>query len=262
MANYSVISKEQHADKGWRRYSSYAFAAGDNLAPLVMQELPRAALTLPIGFIQVEEHFVPVAVQGLAQGKNLFVAADGRWLAGYIPAAYRAYPFKLARTETDQQVLCIDEDSGLICAQGEGEAFFDTESKASQAVSDVLNFISQVEANRQATQTLCDRLAEQGLFQPWPIKIKLAEGERDIGGLFRIDEARLNNLEPEQFEAVRQAGGLPLIYCQLLSMQHLAILGKLAEAHAKASQPLPQTAQGELDLEFLNQSDTINFSGL
>jgi hypothetical protein len=57
---------------------------------------------------------VPVAVQGLAPGQNLFVAPDGRWLAAYTPAAYRGYPFQLAHAENGQQVLCFDEESGLI----------------------------------------------------------------------------------------------------------------------------------------------------
>ena len=90
----------------------------------------------------------------------------------------------------------------------------------------------------------------------------MAEGEREIGGLYRIDEKRLNELPAEEFEEIRKAGALPLIYSQLLSMQHLPILGKLAEAHAQADRPVPQNDQGELDLEFLNKSDTLNFSGL
>lgn len=86
MADYHVIIREQHGHQYWLKQSSYRFASSDALCPLVAQELPTAVLSLPIGFIAEEEHFVPVAVQGLAAGQNLFVAADGRWLTSYIPA--------------------------------------------------------------------------------------------------------------------------------------------------------------------------------
>ncbi|MBW2187512.1 MAG: SapC family protein [Deltaproteobacteria bacterium] len=43
-------------------------------------------------------------------------------------------------------------------------------------------------------------------------------------GFFRIVEQALNTLGKDDYEEVRQAGVLPLIYCQLLSMQHLQAL--------------------------------------
>ena len=69
-------------------------------------------------------------------------------------------------------------------------------------------------------------------------------------------------LPAEAFEAVRQSGALPVAYCQLLSMQHLQKLGQLAQAYAAQTTALPQTASGELDLEFLNDSGTISFGAL
>jgi hypothetical protein len=42
MPTLHAVSRSTHADKRWKRYDSYAFAAKDALAPLVAQELPRA----------------------------------------------------------------------------------------------------------------------------------------------------------------------------------------------------------------------------
>jgi hypothetical protein len=54
--------------------------------------------------------------------------------------------------------------------------------------------------------------------------------------------------------ALRQAGALPLIDCQLLSMQHIALLGKLAEHQAQA-QSTPT-----LDAHALfGEQDTLSF---
>lgn len=258
MAQLTVISREHHANKRWTRYISYSFAAADAVAPLVAQELPRACLSLPIGFVKAEGGFQLVAVQGLQPGKNLWVSPDGRWLGAYVPAAYRGYPFVLANTAEGQRVLCVREDSGLI-SEVQGEPFFDEEGNPAKAVQDVLGFLDQVSANGPLTARLCALLAEHGLIQPWNVQLKTDSGEQKVQGLFRVDEAALNALPAESFEALRKGGALPLIYCQLLSMQHLPVLGKLAGDHA-AAQALLEPETGDLDLEFLHEDGNIRFN--
>ena len=261
MPNFVALSRNLYAGKRWQRHSSYRFAAQDAVIPLVAQELPKAVMSLPVGFIAVGESFVPVAVQGLAPGQNLFVALDGRWLGDY-----RGYPFRLAYAENGQQVLCFDQDSGLIGDGPAGEPFFNEDGSPTQGVTEVMNFLMQIQANRDGTARSCALLQQHGLIQPWPLKVQEAGGERAVGGLFRVDEAALNALPAEALVALRDAGALVLAYCQLLSMQHLPKLGLLAQAHAqtraKAAQPLPQTPTGDLDLEFLNQGGTISFGNL
>lgn len=67
----------------------------------------------------------------------------------------------------------------------------------------------------------------------------------------------------EALAEVRNAGGLTVAYCQLLSMQHLSTLGTLAQAHAEAEKArLAQEAlsqKGELHLGFMNDSGTFSF---
>ena len=262
------ISLSEFGNKRFRRYDSYAFAAKDAIVPLAVRELPRAAMVMPIAFVRANEGFVPVAVQGLAPGTNLFVALDGRWIGRYVPAAYRGYPFLLANTPEGKQVLCFEDASGLL-SDVEGEPFFDGD-QPTKAVNDVLSFLNQVAASRQATQRICAILQAHELIQPWPIKLNRepqsgdeAEG-RNIEGLFRIDESALNKLDASALHAVQQAGGLPMIYCQLLSMQHLSSLGQLATAHHEAEQhaALPKTEAGEIDLTFLADDTTISFEDL
>lgn len=263
MPNYQAVSKSTHANLCWKRYDNYHFAAMDAVAPLVAQELPKAAMVLPIAFIQQDGKFIPAAVQGLQLGQNLFVAPDGRWIGPYTPATYRGYPFALANAENDQLVLCVDADSGLV-GEDQAERFFDDSGEPSQSVKDVLNFLQQVRANRELTVRLCAALHAEDLIQPWPIKVKGKDDQgQTLQGLYRIDEAKLNALSREALYRIHQAGALPLAYCQLLSMQHLQMLGKLADAHAQAKaqsqQALPTSADGELNLKFLNNSGTISF---
>lgn len=123
---------------------NYRFAATNVVAPLAAQEAAHAIMAYAIGFI-VGERVTLVAVQGLQPGSNLFVGADGRWLETYIPAVYRGYPFQLVDIEDGRQVLCVDEDSGLVDTE-EGEIFFDKDGQPGAALTERLNFHRQLDA--------------------------------------------------------------------------------------------------------------------
>jgi len=262
MPTITPISRDTHATKRWKRRTDYKFAASEVVAPLVVNELPRAASSLPIGFVAQGEHFVPATVLGLAPGQNLLVAPDGRWFtAAYIPAVFRSYPFMLAQISEDREVLCVLEDSGLVTDGPEGEAFFDEDGAPSRPLADVLSFLQQLSVNQKATQRVCAALKEHGLIQPWPITIKTPAGDQNVEGMHRIDEVALNALAGEAFLNVRAAGGLPVAYCQLMSMQHLSGLVQLAAARAEvAARKLPVNEAGELDLEFMNDGPMLDFS--
>ncbi|SMP82517.1 SapC protein [Desulfonatronum zhilinae] len=90
MPNYVPVSKESHATKRWKRFESYAFAAGETFLPLVAAELPKAVTAFPIAFIQQNDLYFPVALLGFEQGENLFVAANGQWVGAYVPSALRS----------------------------------------------------------------------------------------------------------------------------------------------------------------------------
>ncbi|MBK1707689.1 MULTISPECIES: SapC family protein [Marichromatium] len=248
MPKIAALSRERHAARRWKRYDSYAFARGAALVDVVAAELPKATMSLPLAFVRQGEGFALSAVLGLAPGRNLCVTQEGRWVGGgYIPAALRGYPFRLVRTEGDQLVLCIDEDSGLLTDDPEDEALFDDEGKPSAAITKVLEFLQQVETNRQTTARACAALAEAGVIAPWPIKVQGDEGEREIEGLFRVDEAALNQLDAETLAGLRASGALSMAYCQLLSMQHLQRLGLLAKAHAQHDEAAARQARAMLD---------------
>lgn len=259
MPQYVAISRQRHADKGWKRYASYAFAAGDAVAPLVLQELPRALMHFPIALIRSQNDWLPAAVQGLVAGQNLFVAPDGGWLGGYVPAVYRGFPFALANTSEDQRVLCIDEDSGLVVEASAGEPFFDERGEPAQSVREVLGFLEKVDQNRVATRTACGALDEAGLLHSWGVKVKTADGERRVDGLFCVDEQKFNGLAPDALKRLQQTGALTVAYCQMLSRQHLQRLGTLAKVHAKAQPASPPENLGELFGEGGEETLKFNF---
>ncbi|WP_417539505.1 SapC family protein [Marinobacter sp.] len=258
MPNYQIVSSGRHADKRWLRHSDYRFASQYAVIPMALAELPKAAMTLPIALIEQDDSFVPAAVMGLEPDSNLFVAADGRWRHGYIPAGLRGHPFRLANTEQGQQVLCIDEDCGLISDGPEGEAFFDAHNQPMPAIREILSFLEQTAKSGQAAKHACTALKQHGIVSPWPITISTSEGDRNVTGLFQIDEAALNGLEAGALEELMRAGALLVAYCQLLSMQHISRLGELAKARAAEG----ADASAKISTDFTNATGTFNFGNL
>ena len=231
MTELAAINPERHAKKVYQNVPDNTFAAELTVIPLVGAELSKAVPAMPTGFIKLDAGYQLVAITSLQPGKNLYVAPDGKWLGGYIPAALRAYPFQLAQHEgAEKVVLCINEASGLVVeSEEDGNAFFEDQDQPTQAIKDILNFLIEVEASRALTQQAVNALADAGLIMPWKINLKQGEKVMPVEGLFRIDEAALNKIDDEDFLAARKAGGLALAYAQLLSMNQLAVLERLGK---------------------------------
>jgi hypothetical protein len=231
MTELAAINPERHAKKVWKHVTDYAFAAADTVISLVGAELSKAIQVMPIGFVKQEAGYQLVAITSLQRGQNLYVAPDGKWLGGYIPAALRGYPFQLAQHEgAGEFILCINEASGLVVENTEdGNAFFDDQDQPTQGIKDILNFLTQIKASRDVTLGPVNALADAGLIVPWEINFKQGEDVMPVKGLFRVDEAALNKLDDETFLTLRKAGGLALAYTQLLSMGQLAVLERLGK---------------------------------
>lgn len=267
MPNIQPVTRARYATQRWMRSTHYGFAAADALCPLVLQELPKAVMHMPIAFVPGNGSYALMAIQGLRPGHNHFLDRDKRWLGAYVPAAYRSYPFLMATAQDSRQVLCFDEDSGLLSSTADGEPFFGEDAQPAPAAAEVLDFLNRIAANRVATLRMCEVLQKHKLIQPWPISLHTAAGEQATEGLFRVDEAALNRLPADTLLELRIAGALLSAYCQLLSMQHIPLLGQLADARAKAdaqaasqaaAAPLPVRGK-ELDLSFLEGSETLKF---
>jgi hypothetical protein len=261
MSNLTAISKENHAHKSWTRFTSYQFAAKDNLVPLVAAEIAQSVLNFPMGFIKQQDRFVLVGMLSIIPGQNMFVGPDGRWLGGYVPAAFRGYPFRLARSEKGNElILCVDESSGLIQEKAnQAEPFFDENGEISEQVQGILDFLSQIETSRSLTEKAVASLADAKVLTEWNLKIKEGEQEQPVTGLYRVDEAKLNAVDDQTFLALRKSSALPLVYAQLLSMANIQLFEKLAKVHEQMAAK-QSTQPGEVDLDKLfDKDDLIKF---
>ncbi len=182
MPRFAVVSRERHGRKKWQRFSGYGFAAADAVAPITGAELGRAALSMPCAFLEQSGRHTLVAVLSLIPGHNMFVGPGGRWLGSYVPAWFRLYPFRmLAQQDTNELVLCVDEESRLVVERNAaGEEFFDAEGNPSPALKPVFEALTVAERSRTATELAVAALAQAGVIRPWQIKVKTDEGEHPI----------------------------------------------------------------------------------
>jgi hypothetical protein len=252
MPQLTPITKQNHSEKSWTRFTSYTFASKDNLSPLAGAEIAKAVTALPMAFVKQQDRFFLVAVLSLTTGTNLFVAPDGRWLGKYIPSVFRGYPFQLAKAEgNDNLILCVDEESGLVNDdKAAGEPFFDEAGEVAKPVKDIMNFLNQVEQSRAATNLTVASLAEADVISEWPLKIQDGDQEKPVTGLYRIDETKLNTLEDEKFLKIRKAGALPIAYAQLFSMGNIQNFAQLTKTHEqlKTKSPDIQPILGDDDM--------------
>lgn len=250
MTEWTALSPSQHRDKHHVPRDGYTFAQGQSVVGVLLAELPKLLPLYVLGFIQQGEHYTPVALLGLGQ-QNLYVAPNGKWLGGYVPATLRGYPFTLANSETGEKVFAIDADH---LSDDAGEPLFDEADKLTGKAAETFIFLQQCEQNRQATQQAVKALGDAGVIEPWPLKIERGEGHEplNVNGLFRVNEKALNSLEGEAY-ATLKGGPMALAHAQLFSVSQMNQLSERAKFHAEhgATQEAPEN----LDSVFDNDDD-------
>lgn len=249
MSHWVALSRTAHADMHWWPRDGYRFAEGQQAIPILLAELTRLIPHYALAFIAQEKGYQPVVLTGLGGERNLYLNHDDRWLASYVPSILRAYPFSLAKSENDRQVLCIEQAS--LTEEGQGERLFDDDGNLAERVQQTLAFLNQCEQNRQTTREACQALTDAELIEPWPLQLEREEGQKplDVQGLYRISEVALNGMQAEPFATLRQKGALALAYAQLLSMSQLSQLGERARflANQQAAQPTPESLDSLFD---------------
>ena len=223
------VTSTEHTNKRWRPRSAYGFAANISIVPLYPTELALTATTVPIALAKHDEELTPVGVYGLGDG-NLCVGPRGEWLVGQPPLRLQAYPFRLSPVSGQASlVLCIEADF----VADAGEAFF-SEGQLTERVRKVADGLRSLEGQKATAAPAGRAILQANILTPWSSpKADQNEGAKGPANLYRIDEAALNNLSSEAFDALRRAGSLPLIYCQMISMNTASRLAALRDLRAK-----------------------------
>ena len=238
MTKLVAVTKTTHSQKVWRRPAGYQFVANEPLTLIVLGETVNAGSWMPIVFVEQQGRYAPMGMMSPVPKQNLFVGPDGQWLGGYVPASLRSYPFRLVRPEgSEQMALCVDEDSGIVRdADEKGENFFTADGKPSQSISQLMEFLRQIEGNRMATDLAVASLADAGVIEPWPLEVQVGGKRAAINDLHRVNETALGGLDDQTFLKLRKTSALQLAYAQVMSMGQIARFDQLMRLRQQLAQ--------------------------
>ena len=237
------VTPEALAGRGYVPPDGHAAFAGVTQVPVVISELAAAATALPLAFAEEKGGPRLVALTGLEAGHNLLLGPEGRWLGGYVPAWVRAHPFALEGEPprlTVEAVHLAEDGAPLLGGQGGPGAL----------VRQMDGLLHRLAEEQAAADRAAVRLSRLGVLAPCPIHLCDAEGEREIAGLRRLDEAALHRLPDAAFLELRRDGGLALAHAQLFSMRVLPTLLWLHRIHRHGDTPPPAVPAGPDGFDF------------
>lgn len=221
------LSNEKHAQWRIKPGVNCSFAAKTNAIPLLGQEFAAAQADYAIAFVKVgETDVLPVAVVGVRDGENLFVAEDGQWEEGaYIPAYVRRFPLAPAASG-DQMIVCIENASGLVGPFEEGTPLFEN-GQPTEALKQSLTLVEVFHRHSKITEAFCKKLQELDLLVPVQAEVKAAgaEGFR-IEGMLAVEEQRLNKISDQDALELFRSGMLGWIHAHLLSFKSIGRMAK------------------------------------
>src|SRR5258707_6139375 len=199
-----------------------------NAVPISYSEFGVACRDYPLAFITTDRGrtFPPVAVLGVTGGENLFLR-DGQWDGSvYLPAYVRRYPFCMARVTLDS----VEQADRLICVEKafvseEGERMFDDSGLAPARWQTIEKLLQEYEADLERSRELCAILADYAFLEPFTLQTSLKEGgATNLGGMYRVDERKLEFLNAAQHKTLIRKGVMGRIYAHLISLENFARL--------------------------------------
>ena len=231
------VSSERHRDWSVRMGKNYGFAREVNSVPLLAVEFLPAASDYAIVFAGDDKNVFPTVVLGMGQNQNAYVAEDGSWTGGYIPAFLRRYPFVFSRSEDGKTfTLCLDEEFEDFNKEGRGERLFDADGNRTQFLESMLNFTREYQTLFDRTSLFGKRLLEYDLLEPATAQFQLGDGQsRSLTGFLTISRERLKGLDPEKLSEMARTDELELCYAHLHSLRNLTPMAqKLSAVQAAA----------------------------
>lgn len=228
------LDRGPHRTKRLVPLTRFERMATQNLAPVTVGEFAEVAKEFVIAFVPVAPpgsgsatEITPVALLGLRQHENLFIEADGRWGARYMPAFLRRYPFYHAPVpDGGAPAVMVDADHPGF-NDTEGERLLGDDGEPTPMLQQIIRFLDEFERQMQQTQVACRRIVELGLLKPVNIDLKLPDGQNfNATGLQVVDEAKLRELPPDTAAELLRNGLMLLLHAHLISSGNVNRLGE------------------------------------
>jgi hypothetical protein len=222
------VNPSTHPDLKLNRNTGFGFAAGAQSVPLGLSELEIAAQHYPILFTGGPEP-VPVALLGLREGTNLFVAPGGTWLTdGYVPAYVRAFPFIFVEDPISKTLYVGMEPDAPALTGSEGVRLFE-DGRPTQVLNDAIAFCTAYREAVVAAATFARALDAAGLLEDEEATVNFTGGgSARIRGFKLVKPERFAQLDDATFLDWRRMGWVSAVYAHLYSAGRWGRLIELA----------------------------------
>ncbi|MGH1372067.1 MAG: SapC family protein [Cellvibrionaceae bacterium] len=235
-----AVNSQRHREWSVKAGDNFAFAKDVNSMPLTAVEFIAAASEYPIVFAGEPGQVMPLVVMGVRDQENLYIDADGKLDANYVPAFLRRYPFVFSSQDDGKNfTLCIDETFDGCNQDNLGERLFDGEGEKTQYLDSVLEFLKEYQLHFARTQAFCKKLEELELLEPMGAQFTPAGSEEKITltGFSAINRQKLKELSTDALEQLVKSDGMELIYTHLQSLRNFNVmLGKVGVEEPSAEQ--------------------------
>ena len=211
------VNPQTHPQLRLDRATGFGFAAQAQSVPLGLGELETAAQHFPVLFTSGPEP-TPVALLGLKDGHNLFVAPGGSWLADtYVPAYVRAFPFVFVEDPGTKTLFVGMEPNAPALTSGHGVRLFE-DGRPTPELNEAIGFCTAFRESVQAATMFARALDAAGLLEEEEATITFtAGGATKIRGFKLVKPEKLAELDDGTFLEWRRMGWLSAIYAHLYS---------------------------------------------
>lgn len=197
---------------------------------ITLKEAASAASCFPLVFAPgLHGRTLKALLRRSSTGAPVFVGADGRWQAAWLPPRLAAWPFDLIAASGGRHALAVYEDSGFILQGAGGHAIFredgagDKDYGLTPETARLATLLRAHAEDLPATTAAVAALDQLGLLIP-------LDAEQDL----KIVAAEAaTSLTEESVLTLHRVGALALLHAGLVSLAHL---GWMARAEHRSPQ--------------------------
>lgn len=230
MPNHQLLDNITHQNLRIKTQQHPELGNDQSYATVVLSELKPAQSEYPLFLRKNSEtgQFEMIAMLGLDDNENLFLDESG-WHAHYMPLSMQRRPFLIGFQSAPgsvepQPVVHIDMDSPRV-NETEGESVFLAQGGQSAYLQHISSVLKALHEGHQQTTAFVDALTANELLEPVDIKIALEDGsQRQVGGLYTVNEDTLSTLGGEALGSLHQHGYLEAIFMLVASTQNMTKL--------------------------------------
>lgn len=263
--NHTALSASAHADLRLSSVFGYEHAAAEAWIPVGLGEAGMVSREYGLVFSSDGEAALPVALTGVAAGRNDYVDAQGQWKVRYVPAHVRRYPFIAGQAPKNagarQMLLMFDADAAHFKGS-QGLPLFDAQGEPTALVKQVEKVLLDLQRDYTLARRAVKSLEEEGLLAPQNLRIQRKGGETfDVKGFRLIDLKKFGALNADALMRLRQSGALMLAHAHFFSLSNLRD-GVLSQTQLVLRQQDKSAAPSLPGGIGLPQDEALNFDGI